>query len=309
MYTCSLITRQEQDCITQIICAWKAVFENMAGKRPEHLAPPDVFYNDEEAAKYTTNTRMMDIQRQMSSRALELLALPEDESCFLLDVGCGSGLSGELLTENGHFWIGVDISQSMLNIAHEREVEGDLILNDVGQGIMLRPGTFDGCISISALQWLCNADKKSHNPVKRLYKFFTSLFACLCRGSKAVFQFYPENPAQVELITAQALRAGFTGGVVVDFPNSAKAKKMFLCLFSGTIISKLPPGLGTQGGQNVDTASFTVQRDRTTFQKGNRKPLKKSRDWIQEKKERRKRQGKEARPESKFTGRKRRTKF
>lgn len=30
---------------------------------------------------------------------------------------------------------------------------------------------------------------------------------------------------QLELITAQAMRAGFTGGMVVDYPNSAKAKK------------------------------------------------------------------------------------
>jgi len=30
---------------------------------------------------------------------------------------------------------------------------------------------------------------------------------------------------QLELITAQAMRAGFTGGMVVDYPNSTKAKK------------------------------------------------------------------------------------
>jgi len=40
-----------------------------------------------------------------------------------------------------------------------------------------------------------------------------------------VFQFYPENPAQMELITEQAMKAGFTGGVVIDYPNSTKAKK------------------------------------------------------------------------------------
>ena len=28
--------------------------------------------------------------------------------------GCGSGLSGETLTEHGHHWIGYDISESML---------------------------------------------------------------------------------------------------------------------------------------------------------------------------------------------------
>ncbi|KAJ1496531.1 hypothetical protein HMI55_006046 [Coelomomyces lativittatus] len=32
-----------------------------------------------------------------------------------------------------------------------------------------------------------------------------------------------------------ALNAGFTGGVVVDYPNSSKAKKMYLCLFAGIL--------------------------------------------------------------------------
>ena len=27
---------------------------------------------------------------------------------------CGSGLSGEVLTEQGHYWVGFDISKSML---------------------------------------------------------------------------------------------------------------------------------------------------------------------------------------------------
>ena len=35
----------------------------------------------------------------------------------------------------------------------------------------------------------------------------------------------PRFSPQLELITTQATKAGFTGGVVVDFPNSAKAKK------------------------------------------------------------------------------------
>lgn len=35
-----------------------------------------------------------------------------------------------------------------------------------------RPGVFDGCISISALQWLCNADKRDHVPQRRLKCFF-----------------------------------------------------------------------------------------------------------------------------------------
>jgi len=62
----------------------------------------------------TSSTRVQNIQAQMTHRALELLALPEDESAFLLDIGCGSGLSGEILDEEGHQWVGVDIAPSML---------------------------------------------------------------------------------------------------------------------------------------------------------------------------------------------------
>jgi 2-polyprenyl-3-methyl-5-hydroxy-6-metoxy-1,4-benzoquinol methylase len=50
----------------------------------------------------------------MTYRALELLNLPEDEPSFLLDIGCGSGLSGEILDEHGYVWVGVDIAPSML---------------------------------------------------------------------------------------------------------------------------------------------------------------------------------------------------
>ena len=93
----------------------------------------------------------------------------------------------------------------------DREVSGDLIMGDMGDGVPFRAGTFDGAISISALQWLCNVDKSYHNPVKRLAKFFSGLYAALSRGSRAVFQFYPESGDQVDLITQQAMKAGFTG--------------------------------------------------------------------------------------------------
>lgn len=53
------------------------------------------------------------------------------------------------------------------------------MLGDIGDGVPFQPGTFDGAYSVSTLQWLCNADKSSHNPSKRLYSLFSSLLACL----------------------------------------------------------------------------------------------------------------------------------
>jgi 18S rRNA (guanine1575-N7)-methyltransferase len=112
-------------------------------------------------------------------------------------------------------------------------------------------GTFDGVISISAIQWLAAGDPNevpphrgigspaSHPPLtpshihvqarRKLFFFFSSLRRCLRRGARCALQFYPENTSEVELISAAAIQCGFTGGIVVDYPNSAKAKKFYLC--------------------------------------------------------------------------------
>ncbi|XXG62542.1 hypothetical protein AAC387_Pa05g0878 [Persea americana] len=200
--------------------------------RLELRAPPEFFY-EEEARKYTTSSCIIEIQGKLTERALELLALPDDGvPRLLLDIGCGSGLSAETLSEKEHHWIGLDISKSMLDVALEREVDGDLLLADMGrdtrvldvatvnmvQGLALRPGVIDGAISISAVQWLCNADKSSNQPRLRLKAFFRSLYRCLTWGARAVLQLYPENEAQLEMITASAMRFGFAGALLLTFP-------------------------------------------------------------------------------------------
>lgn len=253
------------------------------------------------------NSRMIDIQTKMAGRALELLDLPEDQPCYLLDIGCGTGLSGDYLSEEGHYWVGIDISPAMLDAALDRDTEGDLLLGDMGQGIPFKPGSFDGCISISAVQWLCNANKKSDIPAKRLYCFFSSLYSVLVRGARAVLQLYPENSEQLELITTQAIKAGFTGGVVVDYPNSAKAKKFYLCLFSGPS-TFLPQGLNeVTAEEEAKESTFTNERVRNKIAR--RGLVRKSREWVLEKKNRCRRQGREVRPDTKYTGRKRKPRF
>lgn len=233
--------------------------------RPEHVAPADIFYNESEAKKYASNSRMIKIQTAMTERAVELLCLPSGKKCHLLDIGCGSGLSGCVLSDIGHSWVGIDISPSMLGVAVEREVEGDLLCADMGQGMFFRPGSFDGCVSISALQWLCNSDVKGHVPHKRLKVFFQSLYNALVPGARAIFQFYPESPQQVTMITTAAMRCGFSGGLVVDYPNSAKAKKYFLCLFAGESSGPMPTvrtaemdlGYDTKEGEGPNTVLFS----------------------------------------------------
>lgn len=322
----------------------------MPTSRPEFENPPEVYYNAIEARKYTVSTRVRHIQRMMTLRALELLNLPRNTSssptlssstslrqhpvqdgALLLDVGCGSGISGEVLTEQGHAWIGVDISKDMLQMAKENEEvvalieqneeeeeepsglsrknnRGDITGNgksfssgmeeesfahprescsdveddkeelegsedlhqeetdntgavvpapamaevlhlDIGTGLPLRPGSFDGCVSISVLQWLCHSSKRGEVPQRRLRAFFQSLYNALRRGAKAVFQFYPSSPEQIDMISKAAMKCGFNGGVVVDYPHSTKAKKHYLVLQAGQVAGVFipPPALGEEG--------------------------------------------------------------
>ena len=267
--------------------------------RPEYAAPPELFYNESEALKYTRNTRMIKIQSVITERAIELLNLPPGKTGLLLDIGCGSALSGSIISEKGHQWIGMDISADMLNVAIERGVDGDIVEADMGQGIAFRPGLFDGAISISALQWLFYPSKKSHNPRKRLMALFSQLYSSLFRGARAVFQFYPESALQMNMAVNAAMACGFSGGVVVDFPNSTKAKKYYLTITAGTNHTYLSPKFEesriSQGESHVEneqqsTVRFEKKRERYKGKKRKfHRAAPKSRDWIQAKKERQER--------------------
>ena len=117
--------------------------------RPELQAPPDLFYDETESKKYTSSSRIIQVQDDIANRAIELLALPEGQSALILDVGCGSGLSGKALEEAGHVWVGCDISPSMLDIAQQQESDvGDVMRHDMGLGLPFRRACFDGALDL-----------------------------------------------------------------------------------------------------------------------------------------------------------------
>lgn len=318
--------------------------------RPELTGHASLFYNEKEARKYNSSSRMIGIQREITERAIELLRLDDSRPAMVLDIGCGSGLSGQVLEEKGHVWVGCDVSRDMLVVAQERidrqkeqlaagggkgdnekmmtegsdgedsddeddlndidEPTGDLLHHDMGTGLPFRPATFDACISISALQWLCYSNSASQNPRKRLTRFFSSLYTVLKRGGRAVLQFYPETAEQAVLISETATRVGFAGGVVVDYPNSAKAKKHYLVLSFDRSAAKGAKEQALVTGK----APGQVQVVAAAAKPGNGKPPRKkkgtkTKEWILHKKEAQRKKGKAVRPDSKYTARRRPTKF
>ncbi|KAF2178599.1 williams Beuren syndrome chromosome region 22 protein-like protein [Zopfia rhizophila CBS 207.26] len=278
--------------------------------RPEDTLPPDLFYNDAESRKYTTSSRIQKIQSDMTHRALSLLHLTRPS--MILDVGCGSGLSGEILSASDaegtpggpHVWVGFDISASMLGIALEKEVEGDLFLADAGQGVPFRAGTFDAAISISAVQWLCNAESSEESPAGRLSRFFNGLYASLRRGGRAVCQFYPKNDEQKRMVSSAAVRAGFGAGLLEDDPATKSAKTYLVLTVGGGELEGDITGVvrGMEGIDVMDSRRRAKDRKRGDERKG-------SRAWILRKKEQMERKGKVVKANSKYTGRKRRVIF
>ncbi|KAG6040508.1 hypothetical protein E4U41_000329 [Claviceps citrina] len=207
-----------------------------------------------------------------------------------------------------HTWIGMDVSPSMLDVALQRDVEGDLLLADMGQGVPFRAGTFDAAISISAVQWLCSAESTDTSPAGRLTRFFNGLYASLRRGARAVCQFYPKNEAQRNMITQAAVKAGFGAGLLEDDPGT-KNVKLYLVLTVGA--SAVP------GGPSSDITGVVAGMDdvdildaRRTIKPHHAASLKKgSKAWIVKKKEQQERKGKVVKATSKYTGRKRRVAF
>lgn len=231
--------------------------------RPEHSGPAERCYSAGEARRYENNARMEATQRALADRALQLLDLPVGAPALLLDAGCGTGYSGRPLERAGHTWIGVDVSVNMLRSARtvcsaRHSSPAAVVASDLGSGLPFRSqGVFDGCISISAVQWLCHATRPDHDPPRRVAKFFSALRAVLAAGARAVLQVYPEQPQHMSMLRDAALHAGFSGGLVVDYPWSERSKKLFLVLIAPVrnTPQKSPrdPPSGSRGGSARDS--------------------------------------------------------
>ncbi|KAI4291891.1 18S rRNA (guanine1575-N7)-methyltransferase [Pancytospora philotis] len=188
---------------------------------PELSAPAELYYDAVESKKYNANTRISKIQREITLRAAELLEMPAETRAVVLDLGCGSGLSGQALRECGHQWVGVDISPAMLQVAREQSPSLGLLCCDLGAPLPFRKEAFEYAVSISAVQWLFQSYSAQHYPLKRIKTFFKSLHAVV--SVRAVIQVYCSKK-ELDILSREAKLAGFTGGLVVDNEGTKNVK-------------------------------------------------------------------------------------
>jgi len=112
------------------------------------------------------------------------------------------------------------------------------------------------------------------------------------------------------------MKVGFSGGLVVDYPHSTRAKKYFLVLMVGT--GYVPQGKDGNPDDSGDEEMGrpVTQRHQVAVTGRSRKGGKrkgggglgvaKGKAWVVKKKDKMRRQGQEVKPDSKYTARKRR---
>jgi len=224
--------------------------------RPEErgVGNADVYYDRVTTDRYTEHNALT--QRELTTRCLDLLCLDKSaggKDEVLLDLGCGSGLSGETLATNGHRgWVGCDASAAMLeratrsrtpftdedaDVTHGADTKienpslGAVVRCDFAQGLPFRGNCFDGIVSVSAAQWLC-AGQEEELSGKKLSRFFQSVTRILKPNKTAALQVYPKDVQETFLWErGLELCEGIDGSAVVGFPHARnKARKMFVCL-------------------------------------------------------------------------------
>ncbi|MEM8977080.1 MAG: class I SAM-dependent methyltransferase [Pseudomonadota bacterium] len=94
-----------------------------------------------------------DLVDELGYRAPELVASAaarhvSETDIPILDVGCGTGLTGKALLECGDWTLhGLDVSQAMLDQANEKTIYDELILADLNGSLAIADDTYAGAIS------------------------------------------------------------------------------------------------------------------------------------------------------------------
>ena len=223
--------------------------------RPEERAGGDAdkYYDRGVTEAYTElNVRT---QSELTTRCLDMLCLEDDaREEVLLDIGCGSGLSGETLTRHGYrAWVGIDASAAMLEratrgrsapkrTADEKERRGNIedppARGAVLRGLLAGPAFPRRRVRRVRLRLrravALRGDRVGRRGGERERRDPASVLRAssfrVAAGARAALQVYPKTVRETAAFEAAIRRVEhLTGVAVVAFPHENKSKKLFVC--------------------------------------------------------------------------------
>jgi 18S rRNA (guanine1575-N7)-methyltransferase len=164
----------------------------------------------------------------------EVNGIQMGDSSLLLELGCGTGFSSEILIENGFTVIGIDILPDMLLKAREKnklikfKKDLRLILADINF-LPIRANVINQIISISSYNFIIHGKKNDAEKIKLLNKTANYLRKILKKAGKIIIEFYPKDDQELTIFNNSFTKNGFEGFMVKSNPNQ-KSGQTFLLL-------------------------------------------------------------------------------
>jgi ubiquinone/menaquinone biosynthesis C-methylase UbiE len=166
------------------------------------------YYSKENARLYELSGAFRRIQESMTADALSISNF--EPNSFILDLGCGTGFSLNVLKKAGFNIIGLDISFEMLKYAKDKKF--NVVLANMNN-LPFKNESFDYLVSISAIQWSDIKDySKVLDEIKRVIK------------KEAIIQFYPKEKEEFDYFLKLS-RKKFACSEVFVIGQGVKEKK------------------------------------------------------------------------------------
>jgi SAM-dependent methyltransferase len=113
---------------------------------------------------------------------------------LVVELGCGSGISTQILSEAGYDLVGIDIAAEMLAIARRRAPHAELRHESIWQAELPR------CVAVTAIGEVLNYAADDRAGAERLPELFARVHRSLLPGGVFVFDF--ATPGRATLRTA-----------------------------------------------------------------------------------------------------------
>ena len=158
---------------------------------------------------------------------------PSESIHLVLDMGCGTGFSSEILVSQGFKVVAVDILLDMIYNAKQKkgiyeEYESiELILADINH-LPFRNSIFELTLSVSAYNFIIHGLEHIEEKNTRLYHTARMIFDILKPNGRVVIEFYPANEQELEMFTSSFIRNGFDGYYIKQRENQQSGQTFLL---------------------------------------------------------------------------------
>ncbi len=202
-------------------------------------------YIDTKAGEYDSSKSMERNQKRSTLLSIQYLfdnklndkeetIVQKNDSFLILDLGCGTGFSSEILIEHGFRVIGVDILIDMISRVREKKriyenyKDIELILADINF-LPIKANIINHIISISSYNFITYGKSNYGEKVKLLNDTAKYIKQILKQQGRVIIEFFPKDDKELNIFNKSFINNGFEGFMIKNNPKQ-KSGQTFLLL-------------------------------------------------------------------------------